>query len=37
MKEAGAYWNPGKKAWMLTYRRVLEMGLEGRIVDDLGL
>ena len=37
MKEAGAYWNPNKKAWMLTYRRVLEMGLEGRIVDDLGL
>ena len=37
MKRAGAYWNPDKKAWMLSCRSVLEMGLEGRIVDDIGL
>jgi hypothetical protein len=37
MKIAGAYWNVDKKAWMLSYRQVLEMGLEGRIVDNLGL
>ena len=37
MKQAGAFWNPEKKAWMLSYRRVLQMGLEGRVIDDIGL
>jgi hypothetical protein len=37
MKKAGAFRNPEKKAWMLSYRRVLEMGLEGRVVDELDL
>ena len=37
MKQAGAYWNPEKKAWMLSYRRVLRMGLERRVDDNLGL
>ena len=35
MKHADAYWNPEKKAWMLSYRRVLRMGLERRVDDNL--
>jgi hypothetical protein len=37
MKQAGGYWNPDKKAWILSYRKVLQMGLESRMVDDLDL
>jgi hypothetical protein len=37
MKQTGGYWNPDKKAWMLSYRKVLQMGLERRVVDDLCL
>jgi len=33
IKHAGGYWNPDKKAWMLSYHQVLQMGLERRIVD----
>jgi hypothetical protein len=33
IKNAGGYWNPDKKAWMLSYHQVLQMGLERRIVD----
>lgn len=33
VKQAGGYWNPDRKAWHLTYRKVLELGLEKRIID----
>ncbi|MEJ2156388.1 MAG: hypothetical protein P8X96_13705 [Desulfobacteraceae bacterium] len=33
VKGAGGYWNPEKKVWMLSYHKVLEMGLEGRMRD----
>jgi hypothetical protein len=35
VKQAGGYWNPEKKAWHLSYKRVLELGLETRIIDEL--
>ena len=34
VKSAGDYWNPGKKAWMLSYHKVLRMGLERRVIDE---
>ena len=34
IKQAGGYWNPGKKAWILSYHKVLQMGLERRMVDE---
>lgn len=34
IKRAGGYWNPEQKAWMLTYHKVLQMGLERRMVDE---
>ena len=34
VKQAGGYWNPDKKAWHLPYGKVLEMGLEQRIMDE---
>jgi hypothetical protein len=34
IKGSGGYWNPDEKAWMLSYRNVLEMGLERRIIDE---
>lgn len=38
VKAAGGYWNPGKKSWILSYHKVLQMGLERRMVDEkLGL
>ncbi len=33
VKQAGGYWNPEKKAWHLSYRKMLESGLEARIID----
>jgi len=33
VKEAGGYWNPAKKAWVLASGKVLEMGLERRVID----
>jgi len=33
IKTAGGYWNPDRKAWMLSYKRALQLGLERRIVD----
>lgn len=36
VKMAGGYWNPEKKVWMLSYQKVLEMGLERRVVDKWG-
>jgi hypothetical protein len=34
IKHNGGYWNPDKKAWHLSYRNVVELGLEKRILDD---
>ena len=36
VKSAGGYWNPDKKVWMLSYHNVLRMGLERRVIDELG-
>jgi len=37
IKQAGGYWNPDKKGWQLTYRSVIELGPEKRIIDqDIG-
>ncbi len=33
LKSRGAYWNPDKKAWHVTYRQVVELGLERRMLD----
>jgi hypothetical protein len=35
VKTAGGYWNSAKKAWILSYRKVLQMGLERRMVDEI--
>jgi hypothetical protein len=32
---AGGFWNAEKKAWVLSYRKVLDLGLERRIVDEI--
>ncbi len=34
IKKAGGYWNPDKKAWMLSHHKVLQMGLERRMIDE---
>lgn len=34
VKLAGGYWHPEKKAWHLAFGKVLELGLEKRIVDE---
>jgi hypothetical protein len=36
IKSTGGYWNPDKKAWILSYRRVLQMGLDRRVIDEIG-
>lgn len=33
VKQAGGFWNPEKRAWLLSYHKVLQMGLERRMVD----
>ncbi len=33
IKDAGGYWDPAIKAWILSYRNVLKLGLERRILD----
>ena len=35
VKQAGAEWNPEQRVWQLPYRRVVALGLTGRIADDL--
>ncbi len=35
VKNAGVFWNPNKKAWILSYHNVLRMGLERRVIDEL--
>jgi len=34
IKAAGGFWNAEKRAWILSYRKVLQMGLENRVVDE---
>ena len=34
IKKEGAYWNLEKKYWTLSYRKVMELGLERRILDE---
>jgi len=35
VKNAGGFWNPDKKAWVLSYNKVLQMGLERRVKDEM--
>jgi hypothetical protein len=35
VKKAGGFWNPDKKAWMVSYQNVLKLGLERRVIDEL--
>ncbi|RNC67553.1 MAG: hypothetical protein ED859_14085 [Desulfuromonadales bacterium] len=38
VKAAGGFWSPEKRAWVLSYRKVLLLGLEKRVIDEeLGL
>lgn len=34
VKAAGGYWNPDKKAWILSFNKVLRLGLERRMIDE---
>jgi hypothetical protein len=34
VKAAGGFWSPEKKAWVLSYRQVLELGLEKRMIGE---
>lgn len=34
IKAAGGFWNAEKRAWILSYRTILRMGLENRIIDE---
>lgn len=34
IKAAGGFWNSEKRAWILSYRTILQMGLEQRIIDE---
>ena len=34
VKQAGGWWDPAKKAWRLGILKVLELGLERRLVDE---
>ena len=34
VKQAGGYWDGEKKAWRLSFNRVLALGLERRIIDE---
>ena len=36
VKNAGAYWDKKQKAWLLSLKEVYKLGLEKRIIDDLG-
>jgi hypothetical protein len=33
LERHGGYWNPDKKAWHILYRKVVELGLEKRLLD----
>jgi len=32
VKQAGGFWNPEKKAWMLPFAKAMALGLEHRII-----
>ena len=34
VKQAGGTWNPERRVWQLRYDRVVELGLNSRIVDE---
>lgn len=34
VKQHGGYWNPDKKAWHLVWKKVVELGLEQRVIDE---
>ena len=34
VKKAGGFWNPDKKAWILSFSEAMALGLEHRIVDE---
>ena len=34
VKRAGGTWKPKRRAWEIRYDRVVEIGLEGRIIGD---
>lgn len=34
IKRAGAFWDADKRVWRVKFRKVLELGLEKRMVDD---
>lgn len=34
IKREGAYWDADRKLWRLAYRKVLELGLDRRVVDE---
>ena len=37
VKRAGGKWNPKKRVWEMCYDRVVELGLEERIVEEGGI
>jgi hypothetical protein len=37
VKQAGGFWDAGRKAWLLAFSEVVALGLEARVVDDLGI
>ena len=37
IKTAGGYWNPDQKACLLSYKKVLQLGLERRMIDQKGV
>ena len=34
LREAGGWWDAGKRAWRLGFRKVLALSLEARLVDE---
>ena len=36
VKNHGGFWDPEKKGWILSFHKVLQLGLEKRIDDGLG-
>ena len=35
VKQAGAYWDKNRKAWLLSLKEVYSLGLEKRIIGDI--
>ncbi|HFD92187.1 MAG TPA: hypothetical protein ENJ22_02745 [Gammaproteobacteria bacterium] len=34
IKEAGGFWDKQRKAWYVSYKKVIELGLDKRILDE---